>query len=480
MCFLKMSLISGIFTIKDLLSKKDLSIPPYQRPYKWTEENVNLLIDDILENCSKNKSAYRLGTIVFHNEDITENDGASKEVLNIVDGQQRTVSITLLTKALLEFIADKKDYKDVLLGSGESLENYTPKYELRFQSDISQQNIADNYRLICQRIAEFDKDAVKFFFCKCQFVYVQLDDISEAFQFFDSQNSRGEDLKPHDLLKAFHLREMNFLSSEEEKKSVVKVWENENDESLQELFALYLYRIKNWGRNYSAATFQKKDAGTFKGVSPDVHEDYPYAESLRISNFYIDDYNASCYRKINRKFAEFPFQIDQPVVNGKRFFEMVSHYEKLRKQLFALYDDGKDLTENSSFGEKVMKTIFVYEGANRKGDKAVRDMFFAGLLYYVDRFGMFELDKAIGVIFLWAYRLRLILHEIKPNSVDNYGMGYGHSIVPLFRKIREAVSPYEILNMRQRVIVASDIKDKSKPTKVGAIVDLFRERKCYE
>lgn len=475
-----MSLISGIYTIKDLLAKKNLSVPPYQRPYKWTEENVNQLIDDILENCGKKKSAYRLGTIVFHKDVVKEECGTEKEILNIVDGQQRTITITLLTNAMLEHVADKKDYKDFLFGSGETLDKYTPKYELRFQSDISQKNIVENYRLIRQRIAEFDKETVKFFFCKCQFVYVQLDDISEAFQFFDSQNSRGEDLKPHDLLKAFHLREMNEFSSEDEKKSVVKVWEQSKDHRLEELFALYLYRIKNWGRNYSAASFQKKDANVFKGVSPDVHEDYPYAESLRISNFYTDEYNASCYRKINRKEAEFPFQIDQPVVNGKRFFEMISHYETLRDRLFSLYDDGKPLSDSSTFGERVLKTVFVYEGADRKGDKAIRDMFFTALLYYVDRFGMFEIDKAIGVIFLWAYRLRLILHEIKPNSIDNYGMGYGHSIVPLFRKIREAVSPYEILNMRQRVIVASDIKDKSKPTKVEEIITLFRERKCYE
>lgn len=43
-------------------------------------------------------------------------------------------------------------------------------------------------------------------------------DISEAFQFFDSQNARGKALYPHDLLKAYHLREMAGVSEEETEK----------------------------------------------------------------------------------------------------------------------------------------------------------------------------------------------------------------------------------------------------------------------
>lgn len=51
-----------------------------------------------------------------------------------------------------------------------------------------------------------------------------LADLSEAFQFFDSQNARGRDLDPHDLLKAFHLRE--FASHEVELKAAsVAHWE---------------------------------------------------------------------------------------------------------------------------------------------------------------------------------------------------------------------------------------------------------------
>ena len=81
-----------IITVKELLQIENLYIPDYQRPYKWTTKNVNQLIDDLVLH--NEKSAYRLGTLVIHGE----ND--NKEVLNIVDGQQRTLTLTLIAFAI--------------------------------------------------------------------------------------------------------------------------------------------------------------------------------------------------------------------------------------------------------------------------------------------------------------------------------------------------------------------------------------------
>lgn len=72
----------GIITIKELLEINNLEIPNYQRPYNWKIKNVNQLIDDILFH--KDKKGYRLGTLVLHDD---------KTNLNIVDGQQRVITI---------------------------------------------------------------------------------------------------------------------------------------------------------------------------------------------------------------------------------------------------------------------------------------------------------------------------------------------------------------------------------------------------
>ena len=43
-----------------------LSIPEYQRPYKWTARNAIQLLDDIIEARNNNKEVYRVGTLILH------------------------------------------------------------------------------------------------------------------------------------------------------------------------------------------------------------------------------------------------------------------------------------------------------------------------------------------------------------------------------------------------------------------------------
>ncbi|WLI05869.1 DUF1524 domain-containing protein [Pseudomonas sp. FP597] len=68
-----------------------------------------------------------------------------------------------------------------------------------------------------------------------------LNDISEAFQFFESQKARGRDLEPHDLLKAYHIREFS-QRDEQLKAATVARWESSDTNVLVALFSQYLYR----------------------------------------------------------------------------------------------------------------------------------------------------------------------------------------------------------------------------------------------
>ncbi len=453
---------SSIIKVEGLLQKQNLEIPPYQRPYKWTEKNVNQLIDDIIENSGNKKSAYRLGTLVLYEKD---------NKLEIVDGQQRTITLALIAYSICEYLnkTENKDKLDFLLRAGQNINNYSPKFKLSFHHKLTLNNISENTKIIKRRINDFDKESILFFFKKCELVCVTLTNLTEAFQFFDSQNARGKELEPHDYLKAFHLREMSSFSSEEEKRIDVFNWEKMDTEELSELFSKYLYRIKMWGNNYSSMYFTKDDVDIFKGVSPDVHEEYPYAKIYRIANYYTDEYNNSYYKKINRDNNEYPFQIDQPIINGNRFFQMISHYKNL-------LDSIKNI--DNEYCQQILQTITTYEGANRKGDKAVRSMFYTALLYYIDRFGFVEIEKAIFIIFLWAYRLRLILQNVGPDSIDNYGAHKKHSKIPLIKKIKEAYSPYDIVNLKIDTIKENTIQNK--PTKVEAIKKIFKERQYYE
>lgn len=79
-----------------LIENIKLVVPEYQRPYKWTAKNANQLLDDIIEAKNANRELYRVGTLILHQDEKDEH------LLNIVDGQQRTITFSLLLKALGE------------------------------------------------------------------------------------------------------------------------------------------------------------------------------------------------------------------------------------------------------------------------------------------------------------------------------------------------------------------------------------------
>jgi uncharacterized protein with ParB-like and HNH nuclease domain len=100
--------------VDDLIAsdRRQYKIPIYQRKYKWTNEQCNRLIKDMLA-ASKLKKEHFTGTIVV--QDGRRDSSVFKFFL--VDGQQRMTTIMLIIKAL-ELIAiekpNDKDYEYVL------------------------------------------------------------------------------------------------------------------------------------------------------------------------------------------------------------------------------------------------------------------------------------------------------------------------------------------------------------------------------
>lgn len=411
-----------VITVKDLLLT-DIVIPEYQRPYKWSTKNVNQLLDDIL--FFKEKEAYRLGTIIYH---LDEN-----ELLNIVDGQQRTITLLLICMA----IQNNEELQSKLKKAKINTPRITITNSLRFRNQQSQENIRDNYYEIERRITDFDEETVLFFYEQCEMVKVVLRDISEAFQFFDSQNARGVDLFPHDLLKAFHLREMMDNTTELERIQTVDNWENMDPNSLKTTFSNYLFRIRNWSNAKSARNFTKDDVELFKGISPNVEESFPFASIYRIGHFYIEGYNQDVNRKIDKNTMPYPFQLDQIVINGKRFFEMINHYVKV-------IDTLKFNAQENSLAHKILETLDNYRGKEITEDKYVRNLFDCALVFYIDKFGMLEIERAIERIFVWSYSLRLTMYNIQLASMDNYALGHPY----VFKTIKDALKPSDFLNIK--------------------------------
>ena len=90
-------------TIKDiLLSRRQFVIPRFQREYSWDKKNYQEFWEDIISGIEVNNEGkitnnqYFLGTMLFIGN---YTDGKDSEI-QVVDGQQRLTTITILFSAL--------------------------------------------------------------------------------------------------------------------------------------------------------------------------------------------------------------------------------------------------------------------------------------------------------------------------------------------------------------------------------------------
>jgi uncharacterized protein with ParB-like and HNH nuclease domain len=445
-----------IITIAEAFENENLKIPDYQRPYKWTEKNVKQLLDDIRLN--KESVDYRLGTIVVHQE-----KGSTD--LNIVDGQQRMLTLSLIHLAIKKTFLDESFYSKF-----EKIESCL--LQLKFENLITQRNLKTNYNVILREVRNFDESTIQFFYNNCKVVWVIISNISEAFQFFDSQNSRGKDLYPQDLLKAFHLREM-ANNTEEEQKSCVEYWENLDQKKLDKLFKNYLFRIRNWSKGRSAEEFTKDDVGVFKGVSLDNTHDFNYIKSYKINHFYIEMYNNDMNRNIDGQKLDYPFQLDQIMINGKRFFEFISHYgrevEKIKDFNNDLNQIKLEINDTKTKALEILNLIDTYDARHRTGDLYVRNVFNCCLLYYIDKFGYYKIDEIIVRFFIWVYTPRIERHSVRLRTIDNLGAEYNG----FFRIIRESINTKEIFYKELNTVSPYDGNMKKESTK--PLIDIFNQ-----
>ena len=105
-------------------------IPLYQRPYAWTTEQVGELLDDLTDAMERDKEEpYFLGSVV-----LIKND--RDEMSQVVDGQQRLTTLTMLLCVLRDISGDSKmglELDDFIRAAGSELKGIKdrPRLNLR-------------------------------------------------------------------------------------------------------------------------------------------------------------------------------------------------------------------------------------------------------------------------------------------------------------------------------------------------------------
>ena len=92
-------------TIGELLNSQHrvfYTVPPYQREYQWKKDNWNALFNDLDEN----DSGYFIGSIISINREV---DHHKLSEIELVDGQQRLTTISLLLIAIYNNLESRSD-----------------------------------------------------------------------------------------------------------------------------------------------------------------------------------------------------------------------------------------------------------------------------------------------------------------------------------------------------------------------------------
>ena len=247
-------------------------IPDYQRPYSWDKDNVSDLISDLVTSYINNiEENYFCGSLVLVQGD--------KGRLDIIDGQQRVTTFTILACVIRDLyydILDEKQKDYIKLSIQDKYENTkrklkfltNDKYQLDFEEtvlkkinfvsnkndyekDFPKNRYLQNAHFIRDNIKEnfgnFNIDVNKFviwLYEKVVLTTILCPNADSAIRIFNVLNDRGMPLSPIDILKSSL---MQRILNEEDKNTFKVSWEaiitklEFDDIAFEDMLNSYLY-----------------------------------------------------------------------------------------------------------------------------------------------------------------------------------------------------------------------------------------------
>ena len=253
------------YAIKKIFSDDfDFLIPPYQRPYAWTTEEAGELFDDLQQFMIETKVAtdgepYFLGSIV-----LIKTDGVAKA--EVIDGQQRLTTLTILLAALVDKLQGKESESlaKYINEPGDLAEELAPKPRLALRARDAdffreyvqtegklrelikldpekltdpRKNILHNAKLYLDKTGGMSEEETfelgKFMVNRCFLVAVTTPTMQSAYRIFSVLNDRGLDLLSTDILKS---EIIGVIAAEKQDAYTVK-WEETEDELGRDAFS---------------------------------------------------------------------------------------------------------------------------------------------------------------------------------------------------------------------------------------------------
>ncbi|WRG11145.1 DUF262 domain-containing protein [Helicobacter pylori] len=268
--------------LQDILKDKlYYQIPIYQRPYQWTEENCEKLLDDLFFNYEDDReSDYFCGSLVL----IAISEDSKVKTYDVVDGQQRLSTFILLAKVLATLYSERLDpeYQEFLQASwSDRHENKKKKKKKRLDFELvvssAKKDFQDTLDFFDDLDASKGKDSksndpskgknnylknaiclknylekkeieninafIMWLYHKVIFIKTTCPNISMALRIFSVLNARGLPLHAIDVFKVELLKK---LASKKDQEEFVFRWNalrqkcSDNDLTMETLFSWHL------------------------------------------------------------------------------------------------------------------------------------------------------------------------------------------------------------------------------------------------
>ena len=220
-------------TVHDLLKGKKFAIDEYQREYKWGRDNIVELLDDLrakfmaswqpghLPREVATYEGYFLGSII-----VSERQGRNY----LIDGQQRTTSLTLLLIFVHHLLKEQgqqhADLADLIYSDDYGAQSYNldiPERrvvldalfkEEEFEPGLHEESVQTMFARYQDIAAEFPEDlrdpavllTFKYWLTRnVGVIEIACSSDDYAYAIFETMNDRGKPLSPTDMLKAYLL-----------------------------------------------------------------------------------------------------------------------------------------------------------------------------------------------------------------------------------------------------------------------------------
>jgi len=250
--------------------KNQYIIPAYQRAYSWEEAECKELFEDLKNAFYTNpKDGYFLGNVVIA---LSLED---RNRLEVIDGQQRLTTLTLLMKVLLSFDEDNNDLQNAIKIPGgrrgdelkQRLEtNVFIKQDFEFLKESLSLKLTDENCKVSKKENQFKKnicffyneiknfsknnnieDFIDFFLFYVTLLPIRTEDSDadkareKALKIFETINDRGLSLSDSDIFKAkLYSNALNNLKHDD----FIEKW-NEFDENCRDITNHINFKQKN-------------------------------------------------------------------------------------------------------------------------------------------------------------------------------------------------------------------------------------------